>query len=129
MSSATSRLAGAASGALGMAWRGTAIARHLKQVDPRRLAQFARRVRLATGLLSDVGRGRYRRVPWKTVGALSAALTYFLLPIDAVPDLVPLTGFLDDAMVLALVFGAAESDLRAYCAWRGIDSAPYFDAE
>lgn len=126
--SSASRLAGAAGGALGMAWRGSAIARHLRHVDPRRLAQFARRVQLTTGLLRDVGRRRYRRVPWKTVGALSAALTYFLLPVDAVPDLLPLTGFLDDAMVLALVFGAAEADLRAYCAWRGVDPAPYFDA-
>ncbi|MDX2166691.1 MAG: YkvA family protein [Deltaproteobacteria bacterium] len=129
MSSATSRVAGAAGDALGMAWRGAAIARHLKRVDPRRLAQFARRVRLVTGLLTDVGSRRYRRVPWKTVGALSAALAYFLLPVDAVPDVIPLSGFLDDALVLGMVFGAAESDLRAYCAWAGVDPTPYFGTD
>jgi len=115
-------------GALGMAWRGAALAQHLRRVDPRRLPQLIGRVGLTARLLRDVARGRYRRVPWKTIGALGGALAYFLMPLDAVPDLVPLTGFLDDAVVLGLAFGAAEADLRAYCEWRGVDPTPYFDA-
>ncbi len=127
MARSASRISTATAGALGMGWRGVAIAQHLKQVDPRRLGQFVRRIRLAARMLRDVGRGRYRHLPWKTVGALGAALTYFLLPLDAVPDFIPLTGFLDDALMLGLVFGAAESDLRAYCEWLGLDPGPFFE--
>lgn len=75
--------------------------------------------------MRDIATGRYR-LPWKTVGALTAALAYFLSPFDAIPDWIPLAGFIDDAAVFTLVFGAAEADLRRYCQWRGLDPDGYF---
>lgn len=98
----------------------------LRHANPVRVRQLARRVELVAQCLRDLARGAYPHVPWKTVTALLGALTYLVNPFDAVPDLVPLTGLLDDAVVLAMVFGAAESDLRRYCAWAGIDPEPYF---
>ena len=38
-------------------------------------------------------------------GVLLAALAYFLLPADAVPDIVAGIGFTDDAAVIAAVLG------------------------
>jgi len=122
------RAAFMASGAVGMAARGAAIASQLRRVSPRQLRQFFGRVELAAHFLRDVGRGAYPHVPWRTAAALAAALAYFVAPIDAVPDFIPLTGLLDDAAVLSLVFGAAERDLRRYCTWRGTDPDPYFGA-
>ena len=115
-------------GFLGVAARGAAIASQLRRVSPRQLRQFLGRVELGAQFLRDVGRGVYPHVPWRTAGALAAALAYFISPLDAVPDFIPLTGLLDDAAVLSLVFGAAESDLRRYCVWRGADPEPYFGA-
>ncbi len=116
---------------VGRAARGAAIsahvATHLQRVNPHRLRQFVGRIGLAARCVRDVAVGQYPHIPWKTVGALTAALAYFLAPVDALPDLIPLTGFLDDAAVVGLVFGSAESDLRRYCAWRGVDPQPYFD--
>jgi uncharacterized membrane protein YkvA (DUF1232 family) len=108
-----------------MAQRGPAVLAYLRKLDPRRFRQLIGRVELAVACVRDVARRRYR-LPWKTAAALMAALAYFLAPIDAVPDFIPLSGFLDDAAVLGLVFGAAEGDLRRYCAWRGLDPAAYF---
>jgi uncharacterized membrane protein YkvA (DUF1232 family) len=122
------RAAFLASGAIGVAARGAAIATQLQRVSPRQLRQFLRRVELSAQFLRDVARGAYPHVPWRTAGALVAALAYFVAPLDAVPDFIPLTGLLDDAAVLSLVFGAAEADLRRYCAWRGADAEPYFGA-
>lgn len=110
-----------------MAARGVAIARLLQAVDPRRFGQFIQRVELAARCLRDIAAGRYR-LPWKTVAALTAALAYFLAPVDTIPDYIPLAGFVDDAAVLGLVFGAAESDLRRYCEACGLDSRKYFGA-
>jgi uncharacterized membrane protein YkvA (DUF1232 family) len=115
-----------AGGAIAMTARGAAIAAHVQRVSPRRFPQLIGRVQLALACLRDVVRGRYR-MPWKIVAALTAALAYFIAPIDALPDLVPLSGFIDDAAVLALVFGAAESELRRYCEWRGLDCDAYFE--
>lgn len=103
-----------------------AIVQHLRHLDPRRFGQLIGRVELALACVRDVTARRYR-LPWRTLGALTAALAYFVAPIDALPDFVPLTGFLDDAAVLGLVFGAAESDLRRYCRWRGLDPEEFFD--
>jgi uncharacterized membrane protein YkvA (DUF1232 family) len=110
-----------------MAARGVAIAKLLKSVNPRRFGEFIRRIELAGRCMRDIAIGEYR-LPWKTVAALTAALAYFLAPVDAIPDLVPLAGFVDDAAVLGLVFGAAESDLRTYCERRGLDPHKYFGA-
>lgn len=37
---------------------------------------------------------------------LLAALAYFVLPIDAIPDIVPILGFTDDAAVIAAAIAA-----------------------
>jgi uncharacterized membrane protein YkvA (DUF1232 family) len=116
-----------ASDAIAMAARGAAITAYLQRVSPWRFRQLIVRVELALACLRDVVRGEYR-LPWKTVAALTAALAYFLAPVDAIPDFVPFAGFIDDAAVLGLVFGAAEADLRRYCEWRGLDPDEYFDA-
>ncbi|MFN8641559.1 MAG: YkvA family protein [Candidatus Binatia bacterium] len=121
------RAAFLASGAIGVASRGAAIAAQVRRVSPGRLRQFLGRVELTARFVRDIAYGGYPHVPWKTVSALAAALAYFVAPVDAVPDFLPFTGLLDDAAVLSLVFGAAESDLRRYCAWRGVDPQPYFD--
>lgn len=38
--------------------------------------------------------------PLKVRAALLAALAYFVLPVDTMPDILPLLGFTDDALVL-----------------------------
>jgi uncharacterized membrane protein YkvA (DUF1232 family) len=38
-------------------------------------------------------------------GMLLAALAYFVLPYDLVPDMLPVLGFADDAALLATVIG------------------------
>lgn len=40
---------------------------------------------------------------------LLAALAYFVLPIDAVPDYIPLLGFTDDAAVLSTAIAAVRN--------------------
>lgn len=42
-------------------------------------------------------------VAWYNKGLVIAALAYFIAPLDAIPDLAPFVGFLDDLGVIALV--------------------------
>ena len=75
-----------------------------KQDDPATLRDALRLlpdvVRLVKRLAADpeLPRG----VRWR----LSALLVYLLLPIDLVPDFVPVVGYADDAVVLALALRA-----------------------
>lgn len=42
-----------------------------------------------------------RETPHAVRGVLIGALAYFVMPADAIPDIVPVLGFTDDAAVLA----------------------------
>ena len=62
------------------------------------------------------------RVPAWRKALLAAVLVYLALPIDLVPDFIPVAGQLDDAIVVALALRSVASDpelLRQH--WRGPD--------
>jgi uncharacterized membrane protein YkvA (DUF1232 family) len=48
---------------------------------------------------------RDKRVPRSAKALLAVAVPYLLSPIDLIPDFVPVLGQLDDALVVAAVFG------------------------
>ena len=52
--------------------------------------------------------------PWRTTAAAVFALGYFVLAIDAIPDVIPVLGFLDDALVVAEVIYLLSDDLRRF---------------
>jgi uncharacterized membrane protein YkvA (DUF1232 family) len=50
--------------------------------------------------------------PLQVKAALVAALAYFVLPFDAVPDVLPLIGFSDDAAVLVTALKIVSAHMR-----------------
>jgi uncharacterized membrane protein YkvA (DUF1232 family) len=46
------------------------------------------------------------KTPLWVKGTVAAALAYFILPIDAIPDLLPIVGMGDDASVIAAALAA-----------------------
>ena len=51
--------------------------------------------------------------PMRVRAILLAALAYFVMPFDAVPDILALVGFSDDIAVLAAAIAAVRAHLRA----------------
>jgi len=49
------------------------------------------------------------RTPLKVKATAAAALLYFIAPIDAIVDLVPLAGYTDDAAVLYAAYKAIQA--------------------
>ncbi|MNE53675.1 hypothetical protein D3C80_1484140 [compost metagenome] len=47
-----------------------------------------------------------------------AALLYFVIPLDGLPDWLPVLGFVDDLAVLAWVLRTWRDELAAFRAWR-----------
>ena len=87
--------------------------------------KLLRRLEVMVRMLVDYWAGRYKALPWLTVGVASLAVLYIASPIDLVPDFIPGLGLLDDAVVIGLVWFAIKRHLRAYCLWKGLDPAVY----
>ena len=83
------------------------------------------KLRLLWMVLRDYANGSYRRVPWKAVAALVAAVLYVVSPLDLIPDLLVPLGFTDDVLALALTWGLVKKELREYCAWKGLSPAHF----
>ena len=52
------------------------------------------------------------KTPLWVKGTVAAALAYFLLPFDAIPDFLPIIGLSDDAGVLAAAFTAVSAHIH-----------------
>lgn len=59
----------------------------------------------------------YRQVSRKTILAVVGAVIYFVSPIDAIPDFIPIAGLADDVAVVAAVVRAVRGDLDRFRAW------------
>lgn len=70
-----------------------------------KLLRVVGRVPFADDLAAAYYAARDPQTPKKAKTILMAALAYFVLPIDAVPDVVIGLGFTDDATVLATALG------------------------
>ena len=58
--------------------------------------------------------GDYREIPWNTLLLGTGAVIYFVNPFDAIPDILPAAGLLDDASVIGFVLAAAKNDIEKF---------------
>ena len=68
-----------------------------------KLRRFAAALPFVEDLLAAYYCALDRETPRHVQAALLGAIGYFVLPFDAIPDMVPLLGFTDDAAALAAV--------------------------
>jgi uncharacterized membrane protein YkvA (DUF1232 family) len=73
----------------------------------------------------------YRDIPWQTLTLVTAALIYFVSPLDAIADFIPLLGFADDVAIITAVFSSINHDLEKFLEWErsGIQVAEVIDED
>lgn len=74
-------------------------------------------------LLKAYANGSYREVPWQTLVMLVAAIVYFVMPIDLIPDVFLGVGLMDDAAVLGWTLKTFNSDIDAFLEWEAQSAA------
>lgn len=67
----------------------------------RKLAIVAARIPFTEDVLAAYYCAFDRSTPLQVKATLVGAIAYFVLPLDAIPDVLPVLGFTDDAAVLA----------------------------
>ena len=78
----------------------------------RRLKRVAASIPFAEELLAAYYCAFDKDTPLRVKATLLAAIAYFILPIDAIPDVLPVIGFTDDAAVLATAINLVASHIR-----------------
>jgi uncharacterized membrane protein YkvA (DUF1232 family) len=78
----------------------------------RKLRAVLARIPFAEDLLAAYYCAFDRTTPLHVKGALIGAIAYFVLPTDAIPDVLPVLGFTDDAAVLAGTLKLVASHIR-----------------
>lgn len=76
------------------------------------LRRVAHNIPFAEDLVAAFLCAKDSRTPAHVRYLLLGALGYFILPVDALPDILPLLGYSDDIAVLAAVVGAVAGAIR-----------------
>ncbi len=97
-------------------WAGRKIGRLEGSGIPDSLEGLWQDIKLLYGMISDTVRGRYK-LPYRTVAAVVFTLLYFVNPLDLIPDLIPVVGYIDDAFVVSLCIKFIGTDLEKYKKW------------
>jgi len=82
------------------------------------LGRFVADLKLLFAIIKDYVSGEYREIPWWSIAAIVTALLYVLSPLDLIPDFVPVIGYVDDALVVAVCLAMVETDLHEYKDWK-----------
>jgi len=89
---------------------------------PKALLDYWQDLKEMVSLLKDYFTGDYTEAPWKVISAVAAAVLYFVSPIDLVPDVIPILGFLDDAFIISMCLSLCRSDLDDYRRFKSVQT-------
>lgn len=77
-----------------------------------KIRKVAAKIPFAADVLSVWWAARDPETPMAAKGMMLAGLAYFVLPTDALPDLLPVIGFTDDAAVIAALMAILGKTLK-----------------
>jgi len=79
-----------------------------------KLAKTGEKISFAKDIYALFSYMRDRFVPWYRKVIVVGALIYFISPMDTIPDIAPLFGYLDDLGVIAAVLKFMGNELTPY---------------
>ena len=71
-------------------------------------------IKLISSLLQDYWNNKYIDIYWTTIAIISVALAYLIMPLDIVPDVIPIMGYIDDALIIRIALQLISIELDRY---------------
>lgn len=85
--------------------------------------KFVENLKVFTRMIKAYVSGTYREIPVKGIVAIIASLVYFAMPLDLIPDFIPVTGLIDDFAVIMWVYSQLQKEIEEFTIWeKGIKS-------
>jgi curved DNA-binding protein CbpA len=81
------------------------------------LKSALKNVRVLYTLFKDTVNGKYE-LPPASVAMIGGGLLYFILPVDFIPDFIPVIGYLDDMAVLTTIMNSLSKEIGEYRIWK-----------
>ena len=78
-------------------------------------------------LLTAAVSGKYHGIPTGTLLGGTAVLLYFMSPIDAIPDFIPIIGLLDDAALLGWFMTSIKDEMDRFGDWERTNGPGQFE--
>ena len=89
--------------------------------NKKRVSDFFEKIRILLRMLRAYINGNYRQIPWKSLLMIIGSLIYFMMPLDLIPDFIPVSGFADDIAIIFLVFNSINEDIEAFLEFEQYD--------
>ncbi|NDK57145.1 YkvA family protein [Pontibacter fetidus] len=74
-------------------------------------------LQLLSRMIKAAVAGDYKGIPTTTLVGGVAVLIYFIMPLDLIPDFIPVVGLLDDASLLAWFMTSIKTELDRFKEW------------
>ena len=76
-----------------------------------------KKVQVLYALFKATVNGKYR-LPPASVAMIGGGLLYFILPVDLIPDFIPVIGYLDDLAVLTTIMNSLQKEISDFRLWK-----------
>lgn len=76
------------------------------------------KLQLLFGVFKDWINGSYKEIPSRSLLMIVLGIVYFVSPIDAIFDYIPIAGLVDDGAVAGFVISQVSVDLERYKLWK-----------
>ena len=81
------------------------------------ISKLGSRLKVLVRMLMAYVTGKYRVPPAKTIAIVAGGLIYFVMPLDFIPDFIPITGLLDDFTVILWVYNTLQEEISDFIEW------------
>lgn len=74
--------------------------------------------KLLLDLLKQYKKGNYKSIPWRSIASIIFTLLYVVNPLDLIPDVLPVVGYIDDLSVFMALMRLIEEDIKDFESWK-----------